>query len=97
MGWQRKRTVCVCVCVCTHTSTEKVGILITVLQINVTINAFVVMISKTCWQYDVIWCESSVVSTSKVVLSAAVKRRSWEQFCSYKSRTSSSKLRHGGY
>jgi hypothetical protein len=55
--------VCMCVCVYTH-STEKVGILITVLQINVTKNAFIVTISKTCWQYEVIWCGSSLVSTS---------------------------------
>jgi len=43
-------------CVCVRTSTEKVGILITVLQINVTTHAFVVTISKTRWQYDIIWC-----------------------------------------
>jgi len=42
---------------------KKVGILITVLQLNVTINAFVVTISKTRWQYHIIWCESSLVST----------------------------------
>ena len=69
--------MCVCVCarVCTGTSTEKVGILITVLQINVATNAFVVTISKIRWQY-VIWCASSLVSASTVVLSAAVDRRS---------------------
>jgi hypothetical protein len=85
-----------CVCLCMHTSTEKVGILITVLQIKVTINASVATISKTRWQYDVIWRESSLVSTSTVVLTAAVDRRSWEQSCCYKSRAPSSKLRHGG-
>jgi molybdenum cofactor biosynthesis enzyme len=84
-----------CVCVCMHISIEKVGILITVLQIKVTIKAFVVTISKTRWQYDVIWCVSSLGSTSTVVLSAAVDRRNTEQSCSYKRKTSSSKLWHG--
>ena len=63
-------------CVCTHNSTEKVGILITVLQINVTIHAFVVTISKIRRQCDLIWCESSLVSTATVVLSAAADRSS---------------------
>lgn len=94
MWWQGK---CILyMCVCTHTSTGKVGILITVLQIKVTIYAFVVTISKIRWQCDVIWCESSLVSTATVVLSAAVDRRSWEQSCCYKSKVSSSKLQHGG-
>ena len=80
MQWQGKCIVCVCVCVCAFLL-KKVGILITVLQINVTIIAFVVTISKTRWQYDVIWCKTSLVSTSTVVLSAAVDRRRWEQSC----------------
>ena len=84
-----------CVRVCACTSTEKVGILSIVFQIHVTINAFVVTVSKIRWQYDVIWCELSLVSTTTVVLSAA-EQRSCEQSCYYKSRVSSSKVWHGG-
>ena len=77
MWRQGECIVCVCVCTRTHTSSEKVGILIAVLDINVTIYASVVTISKIRRQCDVIWSGSSLVSSATVALSAAVDR-SWK-------------------
>jgi hypothetical protein len=54
----------ICVCVCACASTGKGSILIIVLHIPVIIKVLVDAQFKTCWQFDVIWWESTAVSTS---------------------------------